>query len=68
MEPTRVTVEELKERMDRGEEFAFIDVRNPEAWSKAETKLPGAIRILPGEVDQRLGDIPHDRTIISYCT
>ncbi len=68
MEATRVTVEELKERMNRGEEFTFIDVRNPKAWGEAETKLPSAIRILPDEVEQRLADIPHDRTIITYCT
>ena len=48
MEATRVTVDEVKARMDRGEEFAFVDTRNPKAWGEATTKLPGAIR-LPAE-------------------
>jgi len=68
MEPTRVTVEELKERMARGEEFAFVDTRNPTAWGEAETKLPGAIRVPADEVDEHLEQIPKDRTAITYCT
>jgi rhodanese-related sulfurtransferase len=68
MEATRVTVEELKTRMDRGEQFTFIDTRNPKAWSEADTKLPGAIRVLADEVEQHLEEIPKDRTVITYCT
>ena len=30
----RITVEELKKRMDAGEDFTVIDVRNPEAWAE----------------------------------
>ena len=68
MEATRVTVDELKERMDRGEQFAFVDTRNPKAWGEAETKLPGAIRVPADEVEKRLGEIPKDRVVITYCT
>ena len=68
MEATRVTVDEVKERMDRGEEFTFVDTRNPKAWEEATTKLPGAIRVPADEVQERLDEIPHDRTVITYCT
>lgn len=68
MEATRVTVDEVKERMDRGEQFAFVDTRNPKAWGEAATKLPGAIRVPADEVDSHLAEIPHDRTVITYCT
>lgn len=68
MEATRVTVDEVKERMDRGERFTFIDSRNAKAWEEATTKLPGAIRVPGDEVEQHLSDIPRDRTIITYCT
>jgi rhodanese-related sulfurtransferase len=68
MEPTRVTVDEVKQRMERGEEFAFIDSRNPKAWAEAKTKLPGAIRIPADEVSEHIGEIPRDRVIITYCT
>lgn len=68
MEVTRVTVDEVKERMDRGEEFTFVDTRNPKAWEEATTKLPGAIRVPADEIEERLDDIPHNRTVITYCT
>ena len=68
MEATRVTVDEVKQRMGRGEMFAFVDTRNPTAWGEATTKLPGAIRVPADEVEQHLNEIPRDRTIITYCT
>lgn len=68
METTRVTVDEVKERMDRGEAFTFVDTRNPKAWAEADMKLPGAIRIPADEVEQHLDQIPRDRTVITYCT
>jgi rhodanese-related sulfurtransferase len=68
MEPTRITVDEAKERIDRGEPLAFIDVRNPEAWEKASVKLPGAIRIPADEIDQHINEIARDRSIVTYCT
>jgi rhodanese-related sulfurtransferase len=68
MEPTRVTVDEVKERMERGEQFVFIDTRNPTAWGESDTKLPGAIRAPADEVEQHLDEIPQDRVIITYCT
>ena len=68
MEVTRVTVDEIGERLNRGEQFAFIDTRNPQAWGESDQKLPGAIRMPADEVDQHLDEIPHDRTVITYCT
>ena len=68
MEVTRVTVDEVRERLDRGEMFTFIDTRNPQAWGEADTKLPGAIRISADEAEQHFDELPHDRTIITYCT
>lgn len=68
MEATRVTIDEIKERMDRREQFTFVDTRNPQAWGEATSKLPGAVRVPAEEVAQHLSEIPHDRTVITYCT
>jgi len=68
VEATRVTVEEVKERMDRGEQFAFLDTRNPVAWGESDVKLPGALRVPADEVEQHLDEIPRDRSVITYCT
>lgn len=68
METTRITVDEIGERLNRGEQFAFVDTRNPQAWAQSDQKLPGAIRVPADELDQHLDDIPRDRAVISYCT
>jgi rhodanese-related sulfurtransferase len=68
MEVTRVTAEEIKERMGRGEQFTFVDTRNPQAWGEADTRLPGAVRVPADEVEQHLSEIPRDRAVITYCT
>jgi rhodanese-related sulfurtransferase len=68
MEATRVTTDEVKERMDRGEQFVFVDARNPKAWADGDTKLPGAIRVPADEAEQDFDEIPRDRTVITYCT
>ena len=68
MEATRVTVDEVKERMARGEQFAFVDTRNPAAWGESDVKLPGAVRVTADELGQHLDEIPRDRAVITYCT
>jgi rhodanese-related sulfurtransferase len=68
MEVTRITVDEVSERLNRGEQFAFVDTRNPTAWGEADQKLPGAIRVPAEEVDNHVNEIPHDRVVITYCT
>jgi rhodanese-related sulfurtransferase len=67
-EPTRVTVEEVKARIDRGEPITFLDCRSAEDWEKADVKIKGAIRVPPKEVHQYLDQIPRDRSVVTYCT
>jgi len=68
MQTTRITVDEVGERLNRGEQFAFVDTRNPEAWAESDQKLPGAIRVPADELEQHVNEIPHDRAVITYCT
>jgi rhodanese-related sulfurtransferase len=68
MEVTRITIDEVRQRLDRGEEFVFVDTRNPTAWGESDQKLPNAIRVPAGDVAQHLDEIPRDRAVITYCT
>ena len=68
MEATRITTDEIRERLDRGEEFTFVDTRNPTAWGESDKKLPSAIRVPADELAEHLNEIPKDRTVITYCT
>ena len=65
---SRISVDDLRDRLNRGENIFFVDTRNPKAWGEAETRLPGAIRVPADQVEPHLADIPRDRTIVAYCT
>jgi hypothetical protein len=64
----RITVDEVRKRMGAGEQFAFIDTRNPQAWGESDVKLPGAIRLLVDKLEEHTLEIPKDRPIVAYCT
>jgi len=64
----RITVEELKRRMEAGEDFTVIDVRNPQAWAESDTQIPEAIPVPSDELDESLSTIPKDRPVVAYCT
>jgi rhodanese-related sulfurtransferase len=64
---SRITVEELKSRMDAGEDFTLIDVRNPNAWAESDTMLPEAIRVPPDKLEENLPRIPKNKPIVAYC-
>ncbi len=64
----RITVQELKRRMDAGEDFTVIDVRNPTAWAQTDTVIPGAIRIPADKLEENLPRIPKNRPAVAYCT
>jgi hypothetical protein len=67
-EPSRVTVEQVKQWMDEGVPLAFLDSRSEASWRGSGTKLPGALRVPPDDVESHLSEIPRDRRIIVYCT
>jgi len=64
----RITVDEVRKRMEAGEDFVLIDTRNPQAWSQSDVKLPKAIRVPLDSLDENLSKIPKDRPIVTYCT
>jgi rhodanese-related sulfurtransferase len=64
----RITVDELRKRMEAGEDFTIIDTRNPQAWAQSNEKLPGAMRVPVDALEQNLSRIPKDKPIVTYCT
>ncbi len=67
-EGIRITAEELKRRMDAGEQFTILDVRNPRAWADGRTKAQGAIRVALDDAEKMMDRIPGDKPIVAYCT
>lgn len=64
----RITVRELKKRMEAGEDFTVIDVRNPNAWAETDTVIPEAIRVPLDKLEENLARIPKTRPVVAYCT
>ena len=60
----RITKEQLKERLDRGERPTILDVRLKYAYEHSTVKLPGAIRLPPYAMDSV--KIPNDPDVVAY--
>ncbi|MBX3177266.1 MAG: molybdopterin-synthase adenylyltransferase MoeB [Candidatus Hydrogenedentes bacterium] len=59
------TVQEMKARLDRGDDFDILDVRNPEEWQIC--RIDGAILIPVGELPARLDELDPAREILVHC-
>ncbi len=68
MSAPRITVEELKRKLDEGAGLLLLDVRNPKAWAGSDVKLPGAVRIPMAEFDLRSGELDSTKEVVAYCT
>jgi 3-mercaptopyruvate sulfurtransferase SseA len=64
-EARRVTVAELQKMLDAGQ-AAVYDTR-PKSQYDAE-HIKGALSMPSGEVANRIGELPKDKTIVFYCT
>jgi rhodanese-related sulfurtransferase len=60
-----VTVSELRERLGVDPRLFLLDVREP--WEYVAGHVPGAELIPLGELQQRVNEIPHDRTVFAIC-
>jgi adenylyltransferase/sulfurtransferase len=63
--PADVTVEELKQRLDRGEQVFILDVRNPPEI--AICRLAGSTVIPLPELAQRVGELDRERELVVHC-
>ncbi len=61
---TQITVEQLKERLDRGEEFQFVDVREPHEY---EIVNLGAKLIPLRTLPERVQELDPSKEIIVHC-
>lgn len=64
----RYTPEELKAKMDRGENILILDVRVSSIYMESKIKILGAVRIDPDSMERRYKELPMDKEIITYCT
>jgi membrane protein DedA with SNARE-associated domain len=64
----RITVEELKQKLDAGEEVVIVDLRHSMDFEADPETIPGAFRMDAKELEEKNDRLPSDREIILYCT
>jgi adenylyltransferase/sulfurtransferase len=62
---SEITVEELKARLDRGDDLFILDVRNPEEYQIC--KLEGSTLIPLPTLPQRMGELDRNREMVVHC-
>lgn len=65
---SRITVDELKKRMDAGESLAIVDLRHSLDFEADPETIPGAFRMDAKEIEVKHDRLPRDREIILFCT
>ena len=64
----RITPEDLRRKLDEGEDVMIVDLRHSMDFEAEPHVIPGAIRLGVEELEGRHTEIPRDRDIILYCT
>ncbi len=62
---TEIEPADVKAKLDRGDKFFFLDVREPHEFKIAS--LPGTTLIPLGDLPKRLAEVPQDTPIIVHC-
>jgi membrane protein DedA with SNARE-associated domain len=64
----RITPEELKQKIDSGEELVIVDLRHSVDFEADPETIPGAFRMDAKELEEKNDRLPRDREVILYCT
>ena len=64
----RITPEEVKQRLDAGEDLLILDLRNALEFEIEPRTIPGAFQLSIEELEEQHHKIPRDREIVLFCT
>lgn len=57
----------VKEKLDRGEDFFFLDARMPQEFAAIKI-APDRVHLIPlGKLREQLNEVPRDKEIITFC-
>lgn len=62
---TGISPSEVKQWLDIKKDFALLDVRSPAEHQ--QQRLPGSLLIPLGALRARLGELPRDKEIVTFC-
>jgi membrane protein DedA with SNARE-associated domain len=64
----RISPEDLKRKLEAGEDLAIIDLRTALDVAAAPHGIPGSRWIPVESLDEHLAEIPRDRELVLYCS
>ncbi len=64
----RIGPEELKRRIEAGEDLVIVDLRHSVDFEADPRTIPGAIHMTTEELERRHEEIPREREIVLFCT
>jgi rhodanese-related sulfurtransferase len=64
----RITADELKLKIDAGEELVIVDLRHSLDFEADPHTIPGAFRMDAKDLEEKDDRLPRDRDVILYCT
>ena len=64
----RISPEELKEKLDAGEDVVVVDLRHDVDFEADPVLIPGALRMDGARLEESHDALPVDRDIVLYCT
>lgn len=65
---SRITKEELKKKIDKGEQVIILDVRTKSSYNGSTMRIKGDVRKEPDIAESWYKDLPMDKEIATYCT
>ena len=65
---SRISVDELKAKLDAGENLSIVDLRHSLDFEADPETIPGAVHLDSTELTEKSELLPRDREIILYCT
>ena len=63
----RITIDQLKRKLDAKEKLVIIDARTGSAWIGSLVKIKGALHIPLDQLEARMKELPKNREIAAYC-
>jgi membrane protein DedA with SNARE-associated domain len=64
----RITADELKQKIDAGEDLVIVDLRHSVDFEADPHTIPGAFRMDTKDLEHKDDRLPRDRDVILYCT
>jgi membrane protein DedA with SNARE-associated domain len=64
----RITVEQLRQKLDAGESPVILDLRSKAELQREPSFIRGAVHLVLDDIEKRHHEFPHDQDIIVYCS